>query len=227
MPSPKPFLTSALLLLSLSPLMAGAEEKKPPLPAWAALAKDEAYEILVTFLPDSKGEKKAIRQIELNDKDCERNGNKSLEKEEGNSFITVECRADGNLLIRRSTLQPIGKLKQELTLTAVGTSRFEMLQGSDYYPDILLKVSRLKIVKPVATPAAPSAKPSVTPGATPGTSPSIKPSITPIAPAGATPGPAPGTAPVAPIGATPSAKPTAPPATPSPTPPSAKPVAKH
>jgi len=220
--SPKPFLITALLLLSQPPLMAGAEEKKPPLPAWAALAKDESYEIQVTFLPDSKGEKKAIRQIELNDKDCERNGNKSLEKEEGNSFITVECRADGNLLIRRSTLQPIGKLKQELTLTAVGTSRFEMLQGSDYYPDILLKVSRLKIVKPVAAPAA-----SVKPGTIPGAPPSIKPSITPTAPPGATPG----AAPIAPPGATPSVKPAAPAAAPSATPgappPSAKPAAKH
>ena len=174
MPSPKPFLTTVLFLLSLSPLLAGAEEKKPSIPAWSALAKDETYEIQVIFLPDSKGEKKATRQITLNDKDCGQNGNKSLEKEEANSFITVECHADGNLLIRRSTLQPIGKLKQELTLTAIGTSRFEVLQGSDYYPDILFKVSRLKSVAPSATPGTtpittPGIKPSATPSVTPGT----------------------------------------------------------
>lgn len=156
--------------------MAGAEEKKPSIPAWSALAKDETYEIQVIFLPDSKGGKKTTRQIALNDKDCEQNGNKSLEKEEANSFITVECRADGNLLIRRSTLQPIGKLKQELTLASVGTSRFEFLQGSDYYPDILLKVSRLKIVKPsVTSGTTPSVKPSATPGTTPGVTPGAKP----------------------------------------------------
>jgi len=176
-PSPKPFLTTALFLLSLSPLLAGAEEKKPSIPAWSALAKDETYEVQVTFLPDSKGEKKTTRQITLNDKDCGQNGNKSLEKEEANSFITVECRADGSLLIRRSTLQPIGKLKQELTLTAIGTSRFEVLQGSDYYPDILFKVSRLKSVAPSATP-----------GVKPGTAPITPPSIKPSAPPSVTPG---------------------------------------
>lgn len=171
-PSPKLVLTATLFLSLLAPLMVGAEEKKPPIPTWSALSKDEAYEIQVIFLPDSKGEKKTIRQLTLNDKDCERNGNKSLEREEANSFITVECRADGNLLIRRSTLQPIGKLKQELTLASVGTSRFEVLQGSDYYPDILFKISRLKSSVPNAKPSAPSgAKPSATPGLTPGVKP--------------------------------------------------------
>ena len=134
--------------------MAGAAEKKPSLPAWTALAKDETYEIQVVFLPDSKVEKKATRQIVLNNMDCERNGNKSLEKEDANTFITVECSADGNLLIRRSTLQPLGKLKQELNLTSVGTSRFEILQGSDYYPDIMIKVSRIKAETPNTTPGA-------------------------------------------------------------------------
>lgn len=177
MPSPKPFLTTALFLLSLSPLAAGAEEKKPSIPAWSALAKDETYEIQVIFLPDGKGEKRAIRQITLNDKDCGQNGNKPLEKEGANSFITVECRADGNLLIRRSTLRPIGKLKQELTLTAVGTSRFEFLQGSDYYPDILFKVSRLKIIKPSVTSGAPPSVKSGVPSATPSV-PSAKPAAT-------------------------------------------------
>jgi hypothetical protein len=129
----------------------------------------------VTFLPDSKVEKKTSRHLALNDKDCEQNGNKSLEKEEANSFITVECHADGNLLIRRSTLQPLGKLKQELNFSAVGTSRSEVLQGSDYYPDILVKVGRLKTVKPIATP-------SITPAAKPQTvKPSATPSITPAA----------------------------------------------
>lgn len=165
--------------------MAGAEEKKPSIPAWSALAKDETYEVQVTFLPDSKGEKKTTRQIILNDKDCGQNGNKSLENEVANSFITVECRADGNLLIRRSTLQPIGKLKQELTLTAIGTSRFEILQGSDYYPDILFKVSRLK-------GATPSVAPGVKPGTTPSVKPSAIPSIKPGAPPGAPPGVTPG-----------------------------------
>ncbi len=172
MPSPKLFLTIALFLLSLPPLMAGAEEKKPSIPAWSALAKDETYEIQVIFLPDIKGEKKTTREIALNNKDCEQNGNKSLEKEDANSFITVECRADGDILIRRSTLQPIGKLKQELTLPSVGTSRFEVLQGSDYYPDILFKVSRLKIAKPIVTSGTP---PSVKPSATPSATPSAKP----------------------------------------------------
>lgn len=183
MPSPKPSLTTALFLLSLLPVMAGAEEKKPSIPAWSALAKDETYEIQVIFLPDSKEEKKTTRQMALNDKDCGQNGNKSLENEAANSFITVECHADGSLLIRRSTLQPIGKLKQELTLTAVGTSRFDILQGSDYYPDILFKVSRLKSV-------APSAAPSVKPGATPIMKPivptSVTPGVTPSAPAPST-----------------------------------------
>lgn len=184
MPSPKLVLAATLFLSSLAPLMAEAEEKKPPIPAWSALAKDETYEIQVIFLPDSKGGKKTIRQIALNDKDCERNGNKSLEKEEANSFITVECRADGNLLIRRSTLQPIGKLKQELTLSSVGTSRFEVLQGSDYYPDILFKVSRLKSTTPSLTSdAKPSVasgvKPSVTSVATPSTTPVATPSVKP------------------------------------------------
>lgn len=179
-PSPKPFLTTALFLLSLAPLVAGAEEKKPAIPAWSALAKDEIYEIQVIFLPDVKGEKKTTRQLALNDKDCEQNGNKSLEKEGANSFITVECRADGNLLIRRSTLQPIGKLKQELNLPSVGTSRFEFLQGSDYYPDILIKVSRLKNAAPSAASAAkpsapPDTKPSGTPGATAAVPPGAKP----------------------------------------------------
>ena len=152
--------------------MAGAEEKKPSIPAWSALAKDEIYEIQVIFLPDIKGEKKTIRQITLNDKDCEQNGNKSLEKEDANSFITVECRADGNLLIRRSTLQPIGKLKQELILTSIGTSRFEFLQGGDYYPDILFKVSRLKSATPSVTSGVkPSAPSSATPSSTPGAKP--------------------------------------------------------
>lgn len=160
MPSPKSLLTAALFLLSLAHLTAGAEEKKPSIPTWPPLAKDETYEIQVIFLPDSKVEKKTTRQLELNNKDCEQNGNKALEKEDANSFVTVECHADGNLLIRRSTLQPLGKFKQDLNLTAVGTSRFEALQGSDYYPDILLKVSRLKSVKPTATPTiTPSAKP--------------------------------------------------------------------
>ena len=183
MPSPKLFLKTALFLLSLFPLFAGAEEKKPPLPAWSALAIDETYEIQVIFLPDSKGEKKITRQIILNDKDCGQNGNKSLEKEEANSFITVECRADGNLLIRRSTLQPIGKLKQELTLTAVGTSRFEVLQGSDYYPDILFKVSRLKNAAPSV---APGAKPGATPLVKPIIPPGVTPSVTPGVPATST-----------------------------------------
>ena len=164
MPSPKPFLTAILFLVSLVPLIAGAEEKKPSIPPWQTLAKNETYEIQVIFLPDSKVEKKITRQITLNDKDCEQNGNKSLEKEDANSFITVECHADGNLLIRRSTLQPLGKLKQELNFSPVGTSRFEALQGSDYYPDILIKVSRLKTLKPSVTPNAP---PGVTPGAKP------------------------------------------------------------
>jgi GTPase SAR1 family protein len=159
-PSLKPLLTAALFLLSLTPLIAGAEEKKPSIPSWHTLAKDEIYEIQVIFLPDSKVEQKITRQISLNDKDCEQNGNRSLEKEDANSFITVECHADGNLLIRRSTLQPLGKLKQDLSFSPVGTSRFEVLQGSDYYPDILIKVSRLKTVKPTATPR-------VTPGAKP------------------------------------------------------------
>ena len=164
MPSPKPFLTATLFLLSLAPLIAGAEEKKPSIPSWHTLAKDETYEIQVIFLPDSKIEKKITHQIALNNKDCEQNGNKSLEKEDANSFITLECHADGNLLIRRSTLQPIGKLKQELNFAPVGTSRSEILQGSDYYPDILIKVSRLKTVKPSVTP---NATPGVTPGAKP------------------------------------------------------------
>jgi len=169
--------------------MAGAADVKPSLPSWFALAKDENYEIQVTFLPDSKVEKKTTRQIELDDKDCERNGNKTMEKEDANSFFTVECHADGSLLIRRSTLQPIGKLKQELTLTAIGTSRFEVLQGSDYYPDITIKVSRIKVVKPVVAPGG------AAPGAKPGTAPSTAPVATP------------GTAPVATPGAKPSAKP--------------------
>lgn len=160
MPSTQSFLTATLFLLSLAPLIAGAEEKKPAIPAWHTLAKDETYEVQVTFLPDSKAARKVTHQIALNNKDCEQNGNKSLEKEDANSFITVECHADGNLLVRRSTLQPLGKLKQELNLTPVGTSRFEILQGSDYYPDILIKVSRLKTEPPSASPA-------VTPGAKP------------------------------------------------------------
>ena len=178
MPLQKSFLTFTLLLSSLLSLAAGAEEKKPSMPAWSALAKDETYEIQVIFLPDIKGEKKTTRQIVLNDKDCEQNGNKSLEKESANSFITVECRADGNLFIRRSTLQPIGKLKQELTLSSVGTSRFEVLQGSDYYPDLLFKISRLK-----------NATPNLTPDAKPGTAPIVPPGATPAAPPipGATP----------------------------------------
>lgn len=168
MQSPKPFLTTALFLLSLASPMAGAEEKKPSLPAWSALAKTETYEVLITFLPDNKVEKKTTSQIELNDKDCEQNGNKSLEKEAVNSFITVECSIDGSLLFRRTTLQPIGKLKQELNLPAVGTSRFEILQGSEHYPDILIKVSRLKSVTPSATPGAKlSTPPVLTPGAKP------------------------------------------------------------
>lgn len=188
MPSPKPVLTAALIMLSLSPLMAGAEDKKPPIPAWSTLAKDETYVIQVNFLPETKGERKAIRQITLNDKDCEQNGNKSLEKEDANTFITVECRADGNLLIRRSTLLPIGKLKQELTLASVGTSRFEFLQGSDYYPDLLFKVSRVKTAPPSVTA---SAKPSAPPSASPGTAPGAVPEAVP----GAMPGTAPGAKP--------------------------------
>lgn len=162
--------------------MAVAEEKKPSIPAWSALAKDETYEIQVIFLPDIKGEKKTTRQIVLNDRDCEQNGNKSLEKESANSFITVECRADGNLLVRRSTLQPIGKLKQELPLSSVGTSRFEVLQGSDYYPDLMFKISRIKNTAPILTPdakpgAAPAVPPVTTPAvpSTPGATPAAKP----------------------------------------------------
>jgi hypothetical protein len=158
--STKSFLTVTLLLSSLASLIAGAEEKKPVIPSWHTLAKDETYEVQVAFLPDSKVARKITHQIALNNKDCEQNGNKSLEKEDANSFITVECHADGNLLIRRSTLQPLGKLKQELSLTPVGTSRFEILQGSDYYPDILIRVSRLK-----------TETPSTTPGVTPGVKP--------------------------------------------------------
>lgn len=175
MPSPN-VLIATLFLFALSPL-AAAEEKKPAIPAWSALAKDETYEIQVIFLPDIKGEKKTTRQIALSDKDCEQNGNKPLEKEDANSFITVECRVDGSITIRRSTLQPIGKLKQELVLPSVGTSRFEFFQGSDYYPDILIKVSRLKSVTPsVASGAKPSVAPPVTtPGATPAPTPAAKP----------------------------------------------------
>lgn len=163
MPLPKPFLTTTLFLLSIASQAAGAVEPKPSIPAWPTLTKNENYEVLVTFLPDSKVEKKTTRQIELNDKDCERNGNKSLEKEDVNSFITVECRIDGSLIIRRSTLKPIGKLKQELNFPPVGTSRFEILQGSDYYPDILVKVSRQSVAPSVTSGAKPNSSPGLTP----------------------------------------------------------------
>lgn len=163
MPSPKLVLSALIFLSSLASMMAWAAETKPTIPAWAILAEDETYEIQVTFLPDGKGQK-TTRQVALIRKDCEQNGNKSLEKEDANSFITVECHADGNLLIRRSTLQPIGKLKQELNLVSVGTSRLEFLQGSDYYPDIMIKVSRLKIVKSSAPPDK-EKKPAEKPGA--------------------------------------------------------------
>lgn len=163
MPLPKSFLTTALFLLSITSQAAGAEEPKPSIPAWPTLTKNENYEVLVTFLPDSMIGNKTTRQIELNDKDCEQNGNKSMEKEDVNSFITVECRKDGSLIIRRSTLKPIGKLKQELNFPPVGTSRFEILQGSDYYPDILIKVSRQSVAPSVTSGAKPNSPPGLTP----------------------------------------------------------------
>jgi hypothetical protein len=162
-PSPKLELSILIFLSSLNSMMAWGVEKAPPPPAWIMLAEDETYEIQITFLPDGKGQK-TTRQVALVKKDCEQNGNKSLEKEDSNSFVTVECRTDGNLIIRRSTLQPIGKLKQELNLGPVGTSRQEFLQGSDYYPDILLKVSRVKIVPPHSEEKVPAEKPGVQPG---------------------------------------------------------------
>lgn len=177
MPSPKITLPAIFFLSLLTPMMAWAAEKKPPPPAWILLAEDETYEIQVTFLPDGKG-KKSTRQVALIRKDCVQNGNKSLEKEDANSFVTVECHDDGNLVIRRSTLQPIGKLKQELSLAPVGTTRQEFLQGSEYYPDILLKISRLKIVKPSEPPPEekkpvdkPAEKPADKPAAKPGAKP--------------------------------------------------------
>lgn len=173
MSSLKITLPAILLLSMLTPMIAWAAEKKPPPPAWIMLAEDETYEIQVTFLPDGKG-KKATRQVALIRKDCVQNGNKSLEKEDANTFVTVECHDDGNLVIRRSTLQPIGKLKQELSLGPVGTTRQEFLQGSEYYPDILLRISRLKIVKPSEPPLEekksadkPTDKPAAKPGAKP------------------------------------------------------------
>lgn len=151
MPSSKIALSVLIFLSALATTMAWAAESKPPIPAWTILAEDETYEIQGTFLPDGKGQRITLK-VALVRKDCERNGNKSMENKDANSFLTVECRNEGNLIIRRSTLQPIGKLKQEINLGPVGTSRQEFLQGSDYYSDILLNISRLKIVKPVEPP---------------------------------------------------------------------------
>ncbi|MDD5241654.1 MAG: hypothetical protein PHG47_08030 [Sulfuricella sp.] len=178
MPSPKLMLPALIFLSSLVSMMAWAAEKAPPPPAWIIPAENETYEIQITFLPDGGKGQKTTRQITLIRKDCEQNGNKSLEKEDANSFITVECHTDGNLLIRRSTLQPIGKLKQELNLVPVGTSRQEFLQGSDYYPDILFKISRLKIVKPIE-PKGGEKKPAEKPSAKPSVSPIPKPGVKP------------------------------------------------
>lgn len=185
MPSLKITLPAILFLSLQASTMAWAAAPPPPPPAWIILAEDETYEIQVTFLPDGKG-KKTSRQVALIRKDCVQNGNKSLEKEDANSFVTVECHDDGNLVIRRTTLQPIGKLKQELSLGPVGTSRQEFLQGSEYYPDILLKISRLKIVKPSEPPpeekkAADKAaeKPSDKPAAKPADKPAAKPGVKP------------------------------------------------